>query len=712
MGNVACCKKPNEIIEDKDLIKKSTLRKKNNFIKEISSTSNQDEPFLRSKSKENQDININVNSDFNTNNIEEENKLVDLEKNIEDQSSQGPSDNMRKKKLKNSQNIQTSKDSVSNAYITNNNKAKNDYEFNQMINTSQNNKVEETRRAIQPINENKNVQVIKNINDNQNLNAINPGQENKEINNDFQRGPMDRIRKTNDKNSVNIEKNIEKEPKNNENNNRKNKIEKQNINIENQIQTNYQEKTIKEKYKYFVQPTNQSIEFVNNTNYIQNTSQNFSKENLLNPQIQISSKIPQETKIQSQQQVNTSNIALISQTNPIDEQISYQNEQLEEDQIPQNSQRKQMDDDTLSQKNIDKIQAEDIQEEGEDPKDSNEIYQRPNNIQEDIGNNENINDNDPMKEAYIQNPDGKIYPTKQLSDSEIDILYKQCLSKGETEPDEDFTIETYKKFYPENDPFFIFDKGEVSLGQIITSPDDINNLEIYEGEIDEQNNKKHGLGVSTTPFYVRKGMWRNGEFTGWGRESRRNRDVLEGKFINGKVNGKGILKTSKGNIYVGDFVNSQRDGYGELQTNRIHYIGEFKEDKLNGKGVIEFLIEGHKYEGEFKDNEINGKGIFRWKNGDIYEGEMSNGKMNGHGIYQYSNGQIYDGEYINGLREGKGRIILSNKVIFEGEFKGGHRIEQGNIIYSNRTNTKESNENNTILKERNNIDNNEELVQN
>ena len=110
--------------------------------------------------------------------------------------------------------------------------------------------------------------------------------------------------------------------------------------------------------------------------------------------------------------------------------------------MPQNSQRKQMDDDILSQKNIDKIQAEDIQEEGEEPKDSNEIYQRPNDIQGDIDNNENINDNDPIKEAYIQNPDGKIYPTKQLSDSEIDILYKQCLSKGETEPDEDFTIET------------------------------------------------------------------------------------------------------------------------------------------------------------------------------------------------------------------------------------------------------------------------------
>ena len=125
---------------------------------------------------------------------------------------------------------------------------------------------------------------------------------------------------------------------------------------------------------------------------------------------------------------------------------------------------------------------------------------------------------------------------------------------------------------------------------------------------------------------MRKGTWRNGEFTGWGRESRRNRDVLEGKFINGNVCGKGYLKNNRGNIYFGDFVNSKREGYGELYTNKIHYIGEFRDDQLNGKGVIEFLKEGHKYEGEFKNNEINGKGIFSWKNGDVYEGEMSNGK--------------------------------------------------------------------------------------
>ena len=724
MGNIACCKKPNEIIEDKDLIKKTTLRKKNNFIKEVSNTSNQEEPFIRAITKENRDININVNTNFNTNintnNIEEENKLVDLEKKKEEQSSLGPSDNMRKKKLKNNQNNpQTSKDSVSITYNSNNNKTKNDYELTQTINTTEINKVEETKREIQLINENKNEQIIKKntnkkINDNPNMNIINQNQDNQQINFDSPRSPMDRIRKTNDKiNNINnfneVNNNIEKqvkEPENNVSKNIKNIPQNQNINNENQVQLDKEENIIEEKSKYFVQPTNQSIEFVNNSNFIQNPSQILPKQNnIFNPNAQIKSKVQTEINNQVQEQTNVSNVAQISQTNPIDEQISYQNEQLEEAQIPQNSQRKINENDYLSKEKTINLHPQDIQEEGEDPKDSNEIYQRPNSISEDIDNNENIKENEPIKEAFIQNPDGKIYPTKQLSDSEIDILYKQCLSKGETEPDDDFNFETYKNFYPENDPFFNFDKGEVSWGQIIASPDDINNLEIYEGEINEKNNKKHGLGVSTTPLYVRKGMWREGEFTGWGRESRRNRDVLEGKFINGKINGKGILKNSKGNIYVGDFVNSKRDGYGELQTNRIHYIGQFKEDKLNGIGVIEFLVEGHKYEGEFKDNEINGKGIFRWKNGDIYEGEMSNGKMNGHGIYKYSNGQIYDGEYINGLREGKGRIIYANKVIFEGEFKGGHRIEQGNIIFSHRTNTKENNENNI------NLDNNEEFLQ-
>ena len=337
----------------------------------------------------------------------------------------------------------------------------------------------------------------------------------------------------------------------------------------------------------------------------------------------------------------------------------------------------------------------------EDPKDSNEINPThtmnnkegaiPKNVQQEKEENSEI------KEAYIQDPDGQIIPTQQISDSEIAYLYQQCLSKGETEPDDDFTTESYKKFYPEDDPFFLFDKGEVSEGQIISSPDELESLEIYEGEINDQN-KKHGFGILTTPEFVRKGTWRNGEFTGWGRESRRNKEVLEGKFIDGTLNGKGIYKKSNNSLYTGDFVNSLREGFGELYTNRIHYIGEFKENKLNGKGIIEFLKEGHKYEGDFKNNEINGRGIFQWKNGDIYEGDMTDGKMNGKGIYKYANGQIYEGEYINGIREGKGRIIANNRVVFEGDFIGGHRVIKGRTTSSNRfTNNENLDTNNKIV---------------
>ena len=505
-----------------------------------------------------------------------------------------------------------------------------------------------------------------------------------QLNDNEEKAPMDRRRRNNISNNSINESNQIRENVDNFNQPNKNEVKDQ---------KNFQQKLEEENYKYYIQPTNQSVEFVNNSKYFGNSS----SQNEPNDRSQEANK---ELTINEKT------------SNEINNKKIYLQSNQSQEQVPQNSKSQkinQNNDDTNAINIQQNLQESDDQDNFLDiPKDSNEIYQNQNQGQikqnmsyqksQNIDRNEN-NENSQIKEAYIQKADGQIIPTKQLSDSEITILYNKCLSKGETEPDDDFSPDTYKEFYPENDPFFNFDKGEVTQGQIISNPDDPNNLEIYEGEINE-NNKKHGYGICTTPLYVRKGTWRNGQFTGWGRESRRNRDVLEGKFINGLVNGKGVLKNNKGNLYFGDFVNSQREGYGELHTNRIHYKGEFKEDKLDGKGVIEFLKEGHKYEGEFKNNEINGKGIFKWKNGDVYQGEMSNGKMNGHGTYTYNDGQIYDGEYINGLRDGKGRIIFSNQIIYEGEFKNGHRFENGNLIDSKRN-----------IIDDNNIDNNQEVFQ-
>ena len=307
----------------------------------------------------------------------------------------------------------------------------------------------------------------------------------------------------------------------------------------------------------------------------------------------------------------------------------------------------------------------------EEPKKEEIINENINdNTNDNINDNLNIENNTPQ--SLNNNNNKKIY--------DMEKLYEKCSKNGIPPPDGDFSLEGWKLFYPPEEKFFLWEKGKTIPNQILVeNENDDENIEIYEGEINAKN-ERHGFGILTTPKYIRKGTWRDGEFTGWCRESRVNGDIFEGKFIDGAIYGKGINKNHRGNLYVGDFVDNKREGVGELKTKRIHYEGEFKYDKFNGKGKIEFVKEGHYYEGDFKDNEICGKGKFTWSNGDVYEGEMTNGKMNGQGKYTYSNGQIYEGSYKNGVKEGFGKLIYPNNKIYEGEFKNGKPEGEGTII--------------------------------
>ena len=242
------------------------------------------------------------------------------------------------------------------------------------------------------------------------------------------------------------------------------------------------------------------------------------------------------------------------------------------------------------------------------------------------------------------------------SENFLRIQYELCDKAGPAPSDDDFSLYGWKKYYKPDDPFFNFDKGFViPYGIKIKHPNDPNRVSVYEGDINI-NNERHGFGRLTTTKSVFLGEWRNDQFTGWGRETRRSGKVLEGKYINGFVEGKGVLKNNKGNTYIGDFSNSKRHGKGVLDTHKVHYEGEFRNDKLSGKGRIIFKIEGHYYEGDFENNEINGYGTFKWKNGDTYTGQMMNGKMHGQGRYTYNNGKVFEGTYANGIKQGVGKI--------------------------------------------------------
>ena len=306
------------------------------------------------------------------------------------------------------------------------------------------------------------------------------------------------------------------------------------------------------------------------------------------------------------------------------------------------------------------------------------------------------NNDDILKIQKIQNSYHKHYLKKKfqteikpsLSKKERDYinkLYTKLSSYGDITANlNQFDENGWKRYYPSEDQFFLYPKGEVYNNQIrIKNKNDIKNIEIYEGEINYKN-MKHGNGILTTSKYIMKGTWRNDQFTGWGIKCLRNGDVYEGRFINGELNGKGIFKNGK-NIYEGEFINGERHGFGDFTTETYHYKGEFKNNKMDGKGEIDFYEDSQRYEGTFSENNITGKGIYKWKNGDIYEGYMKNGKRNGKGIYTQHNGKIYEGEYINDIQEGKGKLIYPEGKTFEGNFVNG-KLE-GEVLYTENDKT-------------------------
>ena len=117
--------------------------------------------------------------------------------------------------------------------------------------------------------------------------------------------------------------------------------------------------------------------------------------------------------------------------------------------------------------------------------------------------------------------------------------------------------------------------------------------------------------------------------------------------------------------YEGELVNNMREGKGKLYyiNNEKYmgkiYIGEWKNDLRNGKGV-ETWNDGERFVGNFKNDKREGYGIYYFSNGDIYEGNWKNGKKEGFGVDYYTDGDKYEGRFKNGNKEGQGVYYFEN----------------------------------------------------
>ena len=247
---------------------------------------------------------------------------------------------------------------------------------------------------------------------------------------------------------------------------------------------------------------------------------------------------------------------------------------------------------------------------------------------------------------------------------------------------EDFSPNSWERFYPKNEIFFKFKELNIIHGQLIAKDIGTINEEIYEGDINN-NGEKHGFGKYISPLFKRIGMWKRDNFTGWGREINKNGEIYEGKFVNGKLNGRGTYKNMNNKeTYIGEFMNSMKHGKGELYNNEFHYTGDFIYNKMNGKGKIEIYNEGE-YEGTFKDDQFDGKGMLKWKNGNYYIGELSNGKINGYGEEIFLDGTIYKGYFVNNIKQGKGKMITPKGKVYEGLFINGEFVDGDVYKYNN-----------------------------
>ena len=211
----------------------------------------------------------------------------------------------------------------------------------------------------------------------------------------------------------------------------------------------------------------------------------------------------------------------------------------------------------------------------------------------------------------------------------------------------------------------------------------------YEGEYLEYG-KPHGKG--TFNYFdggVYKGEWKNGKYHGKGKIIFINNDVLQ--FGDYKKWEKSFFRKDQLKTYKKYWRNMH--GYGlALKEENFHINwgntgelrGNWKQNQIN-YGVKTDGDESIKYIGEFKNNRENGKGKKIWKNlsdtkyskfpNHEYSGEFKNGEWHGQGKFIDT---MEDRYYLS--EEFEKKRVKGDRIVAEWLGKWKHGYETGNYL--------------------------------
>lgn len=267
---------------------------------------------------------------------------------------------------------------------------------------------------------------------------------------------------------------------------------------------------------------------------------------------------------------------------------------------------------------------------------------------------------------------------------------------------------------------------------MVKIPVDTYRLTIDGKTLDFEEEKKQVLSAKSTPYkyvggYTKKtvtgkgvlckdgkkyleGTWKNGKLIKGKEYDLKDEDkiIYEGSFKNGLYDGKGVLFDHfMDEKYEGGFKKGKKDGVGKICYHEkdfgwiLEYEGSHKNDVKNGYGKS-FIFDSNQkknlvtYIGNFKNNKFDGKGTKYERYGDerydddyYITGTFRHGVIVGKATEFYMDGKVkFEGTFDKcGRRDGNGtEYYKSGHIEKKGKFEKG-RLIQGTTYYDNENNS-------------------------